>query len=177
MHPPRKPARLLAVAAVCLTWPLLACSQAPELRPDFGQHATETIDLTLGDLPLHFAASLLDDNDSDLAAVKQALGGVKSVRIRSYQFDRDFPCAAADSNPLRSQLSAPGWTHLLEEHNRGRGEDVDVYLAVQDQVVKGVAIIACEPREYTIVNIAGTVSLSQLARLKHSVSQGTTGTM
>ncbi len=177
MHPPRKHARLLAVAAGCLTWPLLACSQAAELRPDFSQHATETVDITLGDLPLHFAASLMDDHDGDTAAVKQALEGVKSVRIRSYQFDSDFPCSEADASPLRSQLSGPGWSHLVEEHNRTRGEDVDVYLAVQDQVVKGVAIIACQPREYTIVNITGAVNLSQLARLKHSFSQGTTGTM
>lgn len=177
MHPPRKPARLLAVATACLTWPLLACSQAAELRPDFSQHATETVDITLGELPVHFVASLMDDHDSDTAAVKQALEGVKSVRIRSYQFDSDFPCSQADLSPLRSQLSGPGWSHLVEEHNRTRGEHVDVYLAVQDQVVRGVAIIACEPREYTIVNIAGTVNVSQLARLRHAVSQGTTGTM
>ena len=175
MHPPRK--HVVAVATACLTWPLLACSQAPELRPDFRQHATETVDITLGDLPVHFVASLMDDHDSDSAAVKQALEGVKSVRIRSYQFDSDFPCARADLSPLRSQLSGQGWSHLVEEHNRTRGENVDVYLAVEDQVVKGLAVIACQPREYTIVNITGTVNLSQLARLKHSFGQGTTGTM
>ena len=170
--------RTLVAGAAGLLLPLLACSQGPELRPDFRQPATETVDITLGALPLHFAASFMDDQDDDVAQVKQALQSVKSVRIRNYQFDSDFACSQVDAGPLRAQLSQPGWTHVVEEHNRKRGEDVDVYLAVDDQVVKGIAVIACEPREYTIVNITGTVNLSQLARLRHAVvSQGTTGTM
>lgn len=169
--------RTLVAGAAGLLLPLLACSQGPELRPDFRQHATETVDITLGALPLHFAASFMDDQDDDVAQLRQALESVKSVRIRNYQFDSDFACSQADSSPLRSQLSQPGWTHVVEEHNRKHGEDVDVYLAVDDQAVKGVAIIACEPREYTIVSIIGTVNLSRLARLRHALSQGTTGTM
>ena len=169
--------RMLVAGAAGIMLPLLACSENPELKPDFRQHATETVDITLGDLPLHFAASFMDDHDADVAAVKDALKGVKSVRIRNYQFDSDFPCSQTDIGPLRSQLSGPGWSHLVEEHNRTKAEDVDVYLAVDDQVVKGVAIIACQPREYTIVNITGTVNLSQLARLRKTFSPGTTGTM
>ena len=168
--------RMLVAGAAGLMLPLLACSENPELRPDFRQHATETVDITLGAIPLHFAASFMDDEDDAVAEVKRALQSVKSVRIRNYQFDSDFSCSQVDAGPLRAQLSQPGWTHVVEEHNRKNGEDVDVYLAVDDQLVKGIAIIACEPREYTIVNITGTVNLSQLARLRH-LSQGTTGAM
>jgi len=169
--------RTLVTGAAALMLPLLACSENPELRPDFRQHATQTIDIRLGALPLHFAASFMDDQDEDVAQLKQALRSVKSVRIRHYEFDSDFACSQAEASPLRAQLSQPGWTHVVEEHNRKHGEDVDVYLAVDDQVVKGLAIIACEPREYTIVDITGSVNLSQLARLRHTFGQGTTGTM
>src|SRR5579862_9362688 len=50
---PRMNARLLTVAAACLTLPLLATAQGPQpLRlpsfPDLKEHATESVDITLG---------------------------------------------------------------------------------------------------------------------------------
>lgn len=180
MQPPRKHARLLAAGAAGLTLPLLACSHGPELRlpasTDFRQPATETVNITLGAMPLHFAAALMDDHDSEAAAVKQTLAGVKSVQIRSYEFASDYPCAQTDLGPLRSQLAQPGWTRLVETHKRDR-ENVDIYVALNDHVVRGVAIIACEPRELTIVNVVGTVDLDQVARLRHTFAGGSAGNM
>jgi hypothetical protein len=34
--------------------------------------------------------------------------------------------------------------------------------------VKGLVIIACEPREFTIVNIVGTIDLEQIAGLRRT---------
>lgn len=172
--------RTLTAGAACLMLPLLACSQGPELRlpalPDFRQPATETVNITLGALPLHFAASLMDDHDSDTAGVRKTLEGVKSVQIRSYQFESDYPCSQADLGPLRSQLSQPGWTRLLETRKRDK-ENVDIYVALDDHIVTGVAIIACQPREFTIVKVVGTIDPDQVARLRHAFAGRTTGTM
>jgi hypothetical protein len=51
-----------------------------------------------------------------------------------------------------------------------------VYVALDDHVVKGLAIIACQPREFTIVNIVGTIDIDQVARLRHAFAPATTGT-
>lgn len=172
--------RTLAAAAAALLLPLLACSQSPELKlPSLGdlkEHATESVDITLGAFPLHFAASLMDDRDGDSAEVKKALKAVKSVQIRSFRFDTDFACSQADLGALRSQLSQPGWSRLVEAHKRNQ-EDVDVYVALEDQVIRGIAIVACQPREFTIINIVGTVDLDQLARLRRALPPGRTGIM
>lgn len=179
MHLSRKHTLPLAGAA-CLMLPLLACSRGPELRlpalPDFRQPATETVNITLGAAPLHFAASFMDDHDSDAAGVKKTLEGVKSVQIRSFRFESDYSCPEADLGPLRSQLSQPGWTRLVETRKRDK-ENVDIYVALEDRVVRGVAIIACQPREFTIVKVVGTIDLDQVARLRHALAGGTTGTM
>ena len=171
--------RTLAAAAALLL-PLLACSQSPELKlPSLGdlkRHATQSVDITLGAFPLHFAASLMDDRDGDSAEVRKALKAVKSVQIRSFRFDSDFACSQADLGALRSQLSQPGWSRLVEAHKRNR-EDVDVYVALEDQVIRGIAIVACQPREFTIINIVGAVDLDQLARLRSALTPGPTGTM
>jgi len=171
--------RTLAAAAALLL-PLLACSHTRELKlpplGDLKEHATESVDITLGAFPLNFAASLMDDRDGDSAEVKKALKAVKSVQIRSFRFDSDFACSQAGLGALRSQLSQPGWSRLGEAHKRNQ-EDVDVYVALEDQVIRGIAIVACQPREFTIINIVGTVDLDQLARLRRALTPGPTGTM
>src|SRR5882762_2917821 len=124
-----------AAAAAALLLPLLACSRSPQLRlPSLGdlkEHATESVDITLGAFPLHFAAWLMDDRDGDSAEVSKALKAVKSVQIRSFRCDTDFACSRADLGALRSQ---PGWSRLVEVHKRNQ-EDVDVYVALEDQVI------------------------------------------
>ena len=174
MNAPRQPARLLAVAAACLTLPLVACAEAPQLKlpsfPDLKEHATESVDLTLGWMPLHLVGWLVDDGDPDSAEVKKTLQGLKSVQIRSFQFSADYTYPQAEIDQLRAQLSAPGWSPLVQVRKRGdqegRKENVDIYVALEDKKVKGLVIIACEPREFTVVNITGTIDLEQIAALR-----------
>ena len=166
-------------AATALLLPLVACSQTPQLSlpsfPDLNGHATESVDISLGAFPLHFVASLIDDHDGgDSAEVKRALQGVKSVQIRSYQLDADYSCSQADLASLHSQLSQPGWSRLVQAHKRDH-EDVDVYVALEDQVIKGLAIIACQPREFTIVNIVGSIAPDQLVRLRRALAGSADG--
>jgi Domain of unknown function (DUF4252) len=164
-------ARLLTVAAACLTLPLLATAQGPQpLRlpsfPDLKEHATESVDITLGWMPLHLMGWFMDDSDPDTAEMKQTLKGLKSVQIRSYQFDSDNAYPQADIDRVRAQLSAPGWSPLVQVRKRGDQENVDIYVALEDKKVKGLVIIACEPRELTIVNIVGTIDIEQIASLR-----------
>jgi len=175
MYPPRRTARLLAVAAVCLTIPVFATAQSPELKlpsfPDLKERATESVNVTLGSLPLQFAGWLMSDDDPDSAGVKKTLQGLKSVQIRSFQFSADYSYPQAEIDQLRAQLSAPGWSQLAQVRKRGdeagrNRETVDIYVAVEDKKVKGLVIIACQPREFTVVNIIGTIDPEQIAGLR-----------
>jgi hypothetical protein len=177
MHPPRKSTRLLAAAAVCLTLPLLAAAEGPQLRlpsfPDLKEHATESVDVTLGWMPLHLVAWLMNDGDPDSAEVKETLKGLKSVQIRSFQFSADYAYPQAEIDQLRKQLAAPGWSPLVQVRKRGdqegrNKENVDIYVALEDKRVKGLVIIDCEPREFTVVNIVGSIDLEQIAGLRKS---------
>ena len=71
-------ARLLTVAAACLTLPLLATAQGPQPLqlpsfPDLKEHATESVDITLGWMPLHIMGWFMNDDDPDTAEMKQTL--------------------------------------------------------------------------------------------------------
>jgi hypothetical protein len=69
---------------------------------------------------------------------------------------------------VRSQLSGPGWSQLIKVRDQRKNEDVDIYIALDKQTVKGLAIIAANRREFTILNIVGAVALEQVAKLRET---------
>lgn len=172
MHPPRQHVPRWLAGAACLTLPVLAATQdAPLTLPSFSslrRHATESVDLTLGPFPLHLVAWLMDDHDPESAEVRKTLQTVKLLQIRSFRFDSDIVYPQADIDALRSQLSQPGWTRLVQVRKRDSRENVDIYMALENQTIKGIVIIACEPRELTILNVVGSVDLEQVARLRRT---------
>lgn len=170
MYTPRSLAPSWLAGVACLGLPILATAQSPQLTlpslDGLRQQASETVDLTLGALPLHLAAWLMDDHDPDAAEVKKTLKGVKSLQIRSYKFDSDVTYPRAEIDAIRSQLSRPGWTRLVQVRKRDDKDNVDIYVALEDHTIKGITILACEPREFTVVNVVGSVDLDQVARLR-----------
>jgi Domain of unknown function (DUF4252) len=172
MHLPRPHTAGWLGCLACLALPALASAQNAQLTlPSFEslrQRASESVDLTLGALPLHLAAWFMDDHDPDSAEVKNTLKAVKSLQIRSYKFDSDVAYPHAEIDAVRSQLSRPGWTRLVQVHKRGDEENVDIYVALEDHTIKGIAILACEPHEFTILNVVGSVDLDSVARLRRT---------
>jgi hypothetical protein len=156
-----------------LTLPLLASAQNPELKiptfADLEHKAVNSVNVTLDPGILGLADHFLDSNDPKVAELKKTLGGVKSVQVRSFQFDSDFVYSKADIDSVRSQLTGPGWSRLVQVHDRNKKEDVDVYLAMDKHVVTGVAIITSDPRKFTIVNVVGTIDMDQVEQLQKAL--------
>lgn len=159
---------LLAVSILAL--PILVLAQgAPLKMPSFThlQHkATEVVDISIGSLPLGIASFFLDEDDLDTAQMKAVLKDLKSVQVRSYKFDSDAVYSRSDVDVVRSQLSGQGWSQLVQVRNRKEGEDVDVFISRDNDKVTGFAVVATQPREFTIVNVAGAIDLQQLAQLQ-----------
>ncbi|HEY7642442.1 MAG TPA: DUF4252 domain-containing protein [Steroidobacteraceae bacterium] len=132
--------------------------------------ATEVVDVTLGAWPLALASKFMEADDAEDVEVKKLIAGIKSVVIRSYEFDSDYAYSKEDVDGVRAQLAAPGWTHLVEVRKRAKDEhgeqNVDVYVALDADQAKGFAIVASEPRKFTILNIVGAINLEQVAKLE-----------
>jgi Domain of unknown function (DUF4252) len=162
--------RIIALATLAL--PLLATAAEPlgQLTlPSFSglqSKASEVVDVTLGTWPLALASKLMDANDPEDAAMKKVISGIKSIVVRSYEFDSDFVYSKDDVDAVRKQLSAPGWTQLAQVRKRDNAQQVDVYVALTDDQAKGFAVIASEPRKFTILNIVGSIDLDQIAKLQ-----------
>jgi len=94
------------------------------------------------------------------------LQDIKSVKVRSYKFDSDEAWTKADVDAARQQLKGPEWNALVQVHRRGE-EDVDVYVCMKDDgKTCGLAVIATEPREFTVVSIVGSIDIDRLADLE-----------
>ena len=102
------------------------------------------------------------DDDEALAI----LSDIKSLRVRNFEFDSDGAYSRADVDSVRQQLSAPGWTPLVQAHKREPQEDVDVFINTDDGKILGMAVVVSEPRSFTIVNIIGSIDIDKLAKLE-----------
>jgi hypothetical protein len=156
---------------IVLMWVgLLSCAnaQGPQLElPDFDHlrgKATETVDISLGSFVFFLTRRFMDDTDPQSVAVRDLLKGVQSMRVRHYEFADDFVYSRSDLDRVRSQLK--GWNTLARVHDRRNNQQVDICVAVENEKITGLAIVATEPREFTIINVVGKLDVQQVAALR-----------
>jgi hypothetical protein len=146
----------------------LAAPPAPLKLPAFeglAAKARESVSVTLDEKLLGLAVGFLGD-DPDEAAAKDVARGLKGIYVRSFTFDSDFAYPLAEVEAVRRQLTPPTWQSIVTVHNTKEHSQVDIYLSADQGVANGLAIIASEPREFTIVNIVGSIDLAKLHRLE-----------
>lgn len=163
--------RFLLASAVVLTLALQSAHAADALLklPNFdalGDKATKVVNITLDPQLLGMATRFLDDSEPEDAAAKQIIAGLKGIYIKSYSFDTDFAYPKADVDMVRKQLGAPGWQRLMEVRSKKEQSNVDIFISTDGNKANGLAIIASEPREFTIINIVGSIDLEKLHKLE-----------
>ena len=128
--------------------------------------ASESVSITLDPALLGLATRFLDPAKPEDAAAKEAIRGIKGIYVRSFKFEEDFAYPKSDVEMVRKQLSAPGWQQLMEVRSSKEQQRVDIYILVEQERANGLAIIASQPREFTIVNIVGSVDMRKLHELE-----------
>jgi hypothetical protein len=158
-----------AILALGLVVPTLCSAQHSAFKTpalaEMRREAVESTSITIGPLLLWFASRVIGNQDPQSAAVKSLLRGLHKVQVRSYRYNADHVYRQADLQALRSQLTTPGWHRMVQVRDRGANDDVDIYYAQDDRTVTGLVILAAEPREFTLVNISGTIDLRHVAAL------------
>jgi hypothetical protein len=167
------PRKLLTLALLIASTLLLAQTargaDALLKLPNFdalGSKASKVVNITLDPALLGIAARFLDDAQPEDAAAKEIITGLKGIYVRSYSFETDFAYPKDDVDNVRKQLSGQGWQRLVEVRSNKDHANVDIYISVDAGKANGLAIIASEPREFTIVNIVGSIDLEKLHRLE-----------
>ncbi len=154
----------LAVLAACA-----AQAQMLKIPPSFDKladKAEEVADVTLDANMLGMASKFLSDKDPDDRAAKKVVGGIKGVFVRSYKFAHEGEYSDADVELLRVQLRGPGWSCIVNVRSKKNRENAQVCFYTENGKPAGMAIVATEPKELTIVTIAGAIDPEHLGALE-----------
>lgn len=127
--------------------------------------AAEVVNVTLDKPMLELASKFLKDEDDD-AEARELIKDMKGIYVKSFEFDKEGEYSDADIEPILAQLKGPGWSKLVNVRSKRDRETDEVFIMQQDGKITGLAVIAAEPKELTIVNIVGPIDLEKLSKLE-----------
>jgi hypothetical protein len=154
----------LLIAALLLA----AAAPAQQVKWNFDKlaaRASNTVDLDLSGSLLRLGTAFLSDTDKDQAKVKKLVAGLKGIYVKSFEFKKPGEYTPADVESFRAPLRPPDWERIVGVHSSEDGETVEVYIKNEGKGIGGLAIIAMEPKELTLVNIVGAIDLDSLSEL------------
>lgn len=129
--------------------------------------ASQVVDVNLDASMLKLAAKFVnqDEDEKDDVELQHMLQNLKGVYVKSFEFEKEGEYSDADVEAIRSQLQSPGWSRIVSVRSKKQGDNAEVYLMGSESNVQGLAIIAAEPKELTVVNIVGPIDLDKLSEL------------
>jgi Domain of unknown function (DUF4252) len=153
----------LACIAVLAAVPLAAQEiKLPASLEHLASKASEVVDVTLDSNLLQLAGRFLSDKDADDAKVKKLISGLKSIYVRSFEFDKAGEYQDSDVESVRAQVRTPAWSRIVGVRSQKSGENAEVYVKTEGGKIGGLVILATEPKELTFVSIEGTIDPDQL---------------
>ena len=154
----------LVVLAACA-----AQAQMLKIPPSFDKladKADEVADVTLGPEMLGMAGKLLSDKDPDEKEAKKAAAWIRGIFVRSYKFAQEGEYSEADVELLRAQMRGPGWSCMVNVRSKKNRENTQVCFYSENGKPAGMAIVATQPKELTIVTIAGAIDPEHVGALE-----------
>ncbi len=150
--------------------PLVTAQTGARIQIDWeklASGASERTEVTLDGSMLRSVARFLDSSDSDSRDVQKLLSGLQGVYIHSYRYERTHEYPAAELESIRQQLKAGNWGRIVQSLNHDAGENDEVYLKniSGGTDVSGIVVLAAEPKEFTVVEIAGKIDPKDLHKL------------
>lgn len=162
--------RLMRAAPLCLLLLLIvaAPARAQEARiimtslDHLAENADKTIDVTVDEPIIKLAMSVLNPKRSpDEAKIIDILSGLKGVYVKRFEFEKEGAYAMSDADSVRTQFNSPGWQRIARVTSKREGS-FDVVLMSEGSVIKGLAVLAAEPKALTVVNVIGSIDLAKL---------------
>jgi hypothetical protein len=160
---------------------LAARGQAQDARLQLGnldklsEKAARVTDVTLDGSLLEFAIKIIEkaeENDEDVRQLKSIVKNLKGIYIKSFEFDEASQYSKTDVEAIRSQLTSPRWTKIVQSIDKRHNEHDEIYLLKVGERVGGVVILVAEAKELTVVNIVGDVPVDKIAALERHFAPG-----
>jgi hypothetical protein len=159
----------LIAGLLVMTTAVVAQAQDPKIQTASLDHlaakASQTVDVNIDERLMRLALKLFSDKDPEEKEIKALVAGIKGIYVKRFEFEADGLYTAADVESIRSQLRGTQWTRLMDVRSKKDGT-LEVYVSITGETINGLAVLATDDREFTVVNIVGPVDLQKLARLE-----------
>ena len=161
----------LAALAVLLVLGATATALAQDPRIQTSQldaltaKASETVDVNIDESLMALTTKFLSSKDEDERKVKELVSGLKGIYVKSFEFENEGQYTDADLESIRSQLRNPAWSRIINARSKKDGS-IEVYVMHTGGRVSGLAVLATELKEITVINIVGPVDLEKLTQLE-----------
>jgi hypothetical protein len=146
-----------------------AMAQNPRLQTSqldgLAAKASETVDVNIDESLIALTAKFLSSKDDDERKVKEIVSGLKGIYVKSFEFENEGQYTDADLESIRSQLRNPAWSRIINARSKKDGT-IEVYLMHTGEQISGLAVLATELKEITVINIVGPVNLEKLTQLE-----------
>jgi hypothetical protein len=127
--------------------------------------ASETVDVNIDEGLIQLTAKFLSSKDPDEKKVKDIVNGLKGIYVRSFEFETEGLYSDADLESIRVQLRNTAWDRIVNIRSKKEGS-IEVYLMHSAGQISGLAVLASDPKEVTVVNLVGPVDLEKLSDLE-----------
>ncbi|MBI1766538.1 MAG: DUF4252 domain-containing protein [Acidobacteria bacterium] len=127
--------------------------------------AVETIDVTVDSGLLRLASKFLQGSQADQAAVKEILNMIKGVYVKGVEFEHENEFTTQDVETLRQQLQAPGWSRIVGVRSKRAGENVEVFMMHNGDIIQGIGVLLNDPKKLMIVNVVGPLDPEKISQL------------
>jgi len=161
--------KLAALAVLLVLGAATAMAQNPRIQTSqldaLASKASETVDVNIDESLIALTAKFLSSKDDDEKKVKEIVNGLKGIYVKSFEFEAEGQYSEADLESIRSQLRNPAWSRIINVRSKKDGS-IEVYLMHTGAQISGLALLATELKEFTVINLVGPVDLEKLTQLE-----------
>ena len=120
--------------------------------------AAETVDVTIDSSLIKLAAKVLNHNKADEAAIREIISALQGIYVKGVEFDKEGEYSEADVEQVRTQLRSPGWERIVGVRSKRDGDNAEVYLMMQGELITGIGVIVFSPKQLYVINIVGPIA-------------------
>ena len=163
--------RIVNAVIILLATPSLTLAQTALLKLDtldrLSVSAKQVVDVTVDEQLLQLASKFLSSaRSADEREIKELVKDLKGVYVKRFEFEADGQYSSADIEPILKQLRGSGWARIVGVTSKSDLKNIDVFVMTEASLIKGIAVVAAEPRELTVVNVVGPIDVDRLSRLQ-----------
>lgn len=159
----------LIVSPLLLTL-LVGAAAAQRLQVDHLEtlfpKAVETIDVTIDSALIRLSSKFLNNNKPEEAAIREIIQALQGIYVKGVEFDKDGEYTEHDLESIRTQLRQPGWERIVGVRSKRDGENVEVHLMMNGDLITGVGVLVWAPKQLFVVNVVGPIDPEKIGQLR-----------